>query len=155
MIQNDVQTHQQRRLFSLHADQFLRTLFEFNFALFWFVYLREVERFLSTYWIQPEPSPGGSLVRSNLTSKPRYGNSYMAKWLEDLSKIVMWQVKSYFSPHLSKTCSVCLFFLMMLLPMCDLSASMTQTWTSGKTFSLWEWLSAGTGCPGRLWSRHP
>ena len=28
-------------------------------------------------------------------------------------------------------------------------------WTSEKPFSLWEWRSTGTGCPGRLWSLHP
>ena len=26
-------------------------------------------------------------------------------------------------------------------------------WTSGNTFSLWGWLSTGTGCPGKWWSR--
>jgi len=25
-------------------------------------------------------------------------------------------------------------------------------WTWGRTSSLWEWRSTGTGCPGRLWS---
>ena len=27
--------------------------------------------------------------------------------------------------------------------------------TSGNIFSQWRWLSAGTGCPGLLWSLHP
>jgi len=28
----------------------------------------------------------------------------------------------------------------------------SSVWTWGRTSSLWGWRSAGTGCPGRLWS---